>query len=234
MPDSLTDWLRVRELVDWRRAATADSAPVRGRRDGFLEYVQASGWSRGEERARRLVRALRVVRAAVETDGLLTYELLADWQTVVLGVDSVEFRTGPAFAKEGREVYDLHPGIHETFDRCLTESTELETPLAARAARVYLDVAFFHPFPDGNARAAMLAMYFVLLRGEVMLDLAAPILIVSRRADDLDGARDLVRLIDVLIEQTRHRAARGPHCRTASEEHWQRGTRGSSAQFGPT
>src|SRR5262249_49378662 len=33
-----------------------------------------------------------------------------------------------------------------------------------RAARVYLDVIFVHPFPDGNARLARLAAYFVLRR----------------------------------------------------------------------
>lgn len=211
MPDSLTDWLRVRGLVDWSGAATSVPEPVRGRRDGFLEYVQASAPSRGEERARRLVRALRIVRGVAATDGLLTYELLADWQAVVLGVDQVEFRTGPAYAKEGRERYGLHPGIRETFDGCLTEATELGTPLAARAARVYLDVAFFHPFADGNARAALLATYLVLLRDHVVLDLAAPILTVARRADDPDGARDLVRLIEVLIAQTQRRAGREPH-----------------------
>ncbi|MEU0059386.1 Fic family protein [Streptomyces sp. NPDC006334] len=30
--------------------------------------------------------------------------------------------------------------------------------MAARAARAYLDVAFFHPFTDGNARTALLTL----------------------------------------------------------------------------
>ncbi|MGW1544243.1 Fic family protein [Streptomyces sp. NPDC002309] len=38
----------------------------------------------------------------------------------------------------------------------MRESADRRVPLVSRAARAYLDVAFFHPFPDGNARLAML------------------------------------------------------------------------------
>ncbi|MEV0804914.1 hypothetical protein [Micromonospora sp. NPDC050200] len=36
------------------------------------------------------------------------------------------------------------------FEDCLAEATD-DLPLPSRAARVYLDVAFFHRFDDGNA-----------------------------------------------------------------------------------
>jgi hypothetical protein len=36
----------------------------------------------------------------------------------------------------------------------LAEATDHEIPVTARAARSYLDVAFFHPYDDGNARLA--------------------------------------------------------------------------------
>ncbi|MFD1046005.1 AMP-binding protein, partial [Kibdelosporangium lantanae] len=70
-------------------------------------------------------------------------------------------------------------------DECLTQTTDT-LPLAARAARAYLDVAFFHPFPDGNGRAAMLVLDFVLTRENVGLRLAAPVLMTARyiNADD--------------------------------------------------
>jgi prophage maintenance system killer protein len=92
-------------------------------------------------------------------------------------------------------------------------------PLASRAARTYLDVAFFHPFDDGNARAALLALQFVLLRDDVALDLVAPIVLTVRRADDADGAADLARLVQVLITATRRRAMRSGHA--TSRDHQQ-------------
>ncbi|MFB4279523.1 hypothetical protein ACBJ59_29840 [Nonomuraea sp. MTCD27] len=42
--------------------------------------------------------------------------------------------------------------------------------MTARAARAHLDVCFFHPFGDCNARAAFLALLFVLAREGVALD----------------------------------------------------------------
>ncbi|MBM0224839.1 hypothetical protein [Micromonospora sp. ATA51] len=53
---------------------------------------------------------------------------------------------------------------------------------------------------------------FVLRRDRVVLDLAAPALVVARRADDPDGATDLARLVDVLITATRRAGddGRGP------------------------
>ncbi|MEU5791476.1 Fic family protein [Micromonospora purpureochromogenes] len=100
------------------------------------------------------------------------------------------------------------PPTAEGFRRCLGQATEPGVPPAGRAARAYLDVAFFHPFADGNGRAAMLALYFVLVRDRAVPDLAAPVLRTVRRADDPDGAADLVRLLDVLIAATRRRGER--------------------------
>ena len=68
----------------------------------------------------------------------------------------------------------------------------------AGGGRVYLDTNFVHPFPDGNARAALLCLAFVLRRERITLDPAGPVLTVVRRADDPDGARDLVRLVTLL------------------------------------
>ncbi|MBO3738534.1 Fic family protein [Actinoplanes flavus] len=99
------------------------------------------------------------------------------------------------------------PGTSRRFAACLAEATDPRVPVAARAARVYLDVAFVHPFPDGNARAAMLCLSFVLARDRIVLDVAAPVVRVRRRADDLPGAVDLVRLVTVLIDATRRRGA---------------------------
>lgn len=38
-------------------------------------------------------------------------------------------------------------------DACRAYDAARPLPLTARAARAYLDVCFFHPFDDGNARS---------------------------------------------------------------------------------
>lgn len=124
---------------------------------------------------------------------------------MVLGVPQIVFRQGDAYAKGGRERYALTPDTHADFERCLRESTDSMVPLASRAARAYLDVAFFHPFPDGNARLAMLTLGHVLEREGVRLDRTGP-LQTTRYADDADGAADLAALVGILIRATQRRA----------------------------
>ncbi|WP_327001853.1 Fic family protein [Dactylosporangium sp. NBC_01737] len=79
-------------------------------------------------------------------------------------------------------------------------------PLPSRAARVYLDVAFFHPFADGNARSAALALYFVLAREGVVLDQAASLLMTVRPAGETRGAEAMARHVAALVERTRRHA----------------------------
>jgi hypothetical protein len=147
-----------------------------------------------------------VLRRAAEAPEL-TFAALARWQAQVLRVPAAGFRTGVAYAKGGRERYGLERDTRPRFEACLAEAADPAVPLPSRAARVYLDVLFVHPFDDGNARAAMLCLYHVLRRDSVTLDLAAPVLTVVRRAGDLSGALDLIRLIEVLIEATNRRSA---------------------------
>lgn len=148
-------------------------------------------------RAARLRDAVALARA---TTGDLTFTRLAVWQAVVLGVTGIGFRTGDAYAKQGRERYALAADTRARFDDCLAEATDPSIPLPSRAARVYLDVAFVHPFPDGNARAAMLCLDHVLNRERVRLRLATPALVIPRRPGDLPGTMDFIRLITLLID----------------------------------
>ncbi len=110
----------------------------------------------------------------------------------------------PAFAKKGRERYGLGAETPLLFDACLAESGASDVPLAARAARLYLDVCFFHPFHDGNGRAALLALGFVLARENVFLEEVGPIQI-RRYADDAVGAASLARVIHTLAMATGRR-----------------------------
>lgn len=107
------------------------------------------------------------------------------------------FRETDAHAKAGRERYGLTATTRADFAACLREATDPQIPPAARAARAYLDVAFFHPFTDGNARAALLTLVHVLAREDIVLPEVGP-LQTTRYADDPVGAADLATLIGVL------------------------------------
>jgi hypothetical protein len=192
--DALSAWLRVRADVDWASAAADVTGPLRGARDGVRDYYQ-----RRPFRPVVPVGVLDRVLLDAAAGGPLTVALLARWQADVLYQDEVAFRTGTAVAKGGRERYHFHPGLPADFDRCLAQAGEAGVPLPARAARAYLDVAFHHPFDDGNARAAGLALYYVLAREGVVLQWAAPVLAAARPAHDAAAAVSLARLVERLM-----------------------------------
>ncbi|HEX3765696.1 MAG TPA: Fic family protein [Kofleriaceae bacterium] len=129
----------------------------------------------------------------------LTMSLLAQCQQIVLGLDATPgFRIRDAYAKAGRERYSAGPEVAGHFDRCLEEANGAAPAAVARAARVYLDVCFFHPFEDGNARAARLALDHVLTCAGLRLTVADPIFGFSRWADDALDAIGLPWLIQRL------------------------------------
>ncbi|MGY0021335.1 Fic family protein [Streptomyces sp. cg35] len=203
--DSLAAWRRVRQQVDWACAVDETPGPVRPAVDGLAAWCVAGGRASDPDRGGRLLVALASSRTAASRQRSLDYTLLAEWQRHVLGLPEVSFRQGEAFAKSGRERYGLTPHTQQDFEHCLYDSADARIPLASRAARAYLDVAFFHPFPDGNARLAMLALAHVLELGGVRLDQVHP-LQTTRHADDAAGAADLAVLVAVLIRSSRRRA----------------------------
>jgi hypothetical protein len=144
--------------------------------------------------------ALARARAAAEAGEPLSMSLLKSWQRVVLGRDhDPPFRTTDAFAKLGRERYAIGPGVAEAFEVCLNEANAGTPHAAGRAARVYLDLCFFHPFDDGNARAARLALDYVITRAGLALVTAEPVFSFARWADDEPGASNLSFLIARMI-----------------------------------
>ena len=163
-----------------------------------------------------MLAAYEQMRADAVAGEALDFDLLAKWQGTVLGVSDPAFRTGPAFAKNGRETYGWAAEAPAWFDDCLASSRDDGVPIAARAARVYLDVCFFHPFPDGNARSALLALAFVLAEGGIVLDQVGPVAQVWRPADDPEGAAALADLVAVLIEGTLRRSGQDCHDGAAS------------------
>ncbi|GHE26633.1 Fic family protein [Streptomyces hydrogenans] len=207
--DALAAWGRIRNEIDWTSAAGEATAPVAPLVDGFVIWCREGSRSADPARGRRLLAALTRSRTDASHGLPLTCTLLTGWQQLVLGIPGVRFRQGDAFAKGGRERYALTSHTQNDFERCLRDSADPRVPLAARAARAYLDVAFFHPFPDGNARLAMLTLAYVLELEGVRLDHVGP-LQTTRYADDDAGAADLAALVLVLIRSTHQRATRLP------------------------
>lgn len=206
-PDQLALWCRTRSRVPWHSVDDPRPGPgdrVVGTRDGVSHLIRTTERDRDPARARRLLRALDELRSDLSAGRALDFAALRRWQGHVLGTEHPAFRTGPAFAKGGRERYGLDADTPRQFEECLREAGDPAVPLPGRAARAYLDVCFFHPFEDGNARAALLALTFVLARSGVVLDQVGPIRRLGRSVD-ADAALELARLVAVLIKAARHR-----------------------------
>ncbi|MEU0560256.1 Fic family protein [Dactylosporangium sp. NPDC006015] len=198
VPDTLAAWRQVRRAARWEHAAGHVAGPARTARDGIAEHLAKRKYGAG-----RALVALQLVRADAAEGGPLTFARLETWQREVLAVATAPFRTTSAWARAGRERYAYHDELPAAFDACLAEATDPAVPLPSRAARVYLDVLFFHPFADGNGRSAALALYFVLAREGVVLDRAAPLLMTRWPASDPRGAEGLAGFVAALVERTR-------------------------------
>ncbi|MEV8508238.1 hypothetical protein AB0368_25945 [Actinoplanes sp. NPDC051475] len=210
MPDQLTAWQRVREQVPWRDVVPHLQTPVLAVRDGFTAHAAI-----GEDQRRQslLVAAHDDVRRAAATGAGLTADLTARSNAMLRGIPAAAFRRGPAFAKNGRDRYGLQATTPRRYESCLSGASDLTIPVVARAARAYLDVAFFHPYDDGNARLGGLVLQFVLLCADVELDEVRPILTTVRRADDPDGAADFARLVHGIATATHRRWLRSVELR---------------------
>lgn len=202
--DHLAVWQQVREQIAWPEIVPEMTGPVRAVRNGFSTYAHRTV-DRGTQRMRRLLAAQAEVQRTVAGGVPLSPKLLADWNRVILGAPVAGFRRGPAYAKEGRERYGLVADTPQRFAACLVQAGDAAVPVVARAARAYLDVAFFHPYDDGNARLAALVLQFLLHREQIELDDVLPILATVRRADDAEGAVALARMIHGMAVASHHR-----------------------------
>lgn len=144
-------------------------------RDGHLSFLQAEE----TRRADRLLQALARAREWAVSGETLQLTHLQDWNRLILAEPAV-LRTTPAFAKGGRERYGL-PFLDD-FRSALKEVSGDPASLCYRAARAYLDVCFFHPFQDGNARTACMLLDAILWREGKALHRVEPVFHLSRSA----------------------------------------------------
>lgn len=142
-------------------------------RDGHAAYIDDVDAARAkdsdESRAVRMREALRTCRVLAESGALLDLALLRQLHTIAVPSGGA-LRGARAFAKRGRERYGFDDAVAAACDDALGDANDVDVDVVARAARAYLDVCFFHPFVDGNARAARLAFDFVLAREGVVVD----------------------------------------------------------------
>ncbi|MCK8433512.1 Fic family protein [Streptomyces sp. D2-8] len=208
LPDHLERWLAVRESVPWQQAPDSGAdGTVTPYLDGVAEDIRGFDGALAPARAHGLRTALDLLRTDAASGARLDFELLRRWQQHVLGTPQPPpLRSRPAFAKGGRERYGIGPDTRARLDACLAESARdggRPLPLPARA---YLDVCFFHPFDDGNARAAFLALIFVLAREGIALDDVILLRRIAFQADEPRDALALASYIDLHISETRRRA----------------------------
>lgn len=197
--------------MPWREAAdSTGNAAVTPVRDGMADEIRTFDAILDPARAQNLLTALNVMRADAARGARLDFALIQRWQQHVLAAPALPpLRSLPAFAKGGRERYGITPDTRARLDACLAGSakdTIRPLPLTARAARAFLDVCFFHPFDDGNARSALLTLLFVLAREDLALDSVRLLRRVSFHADSPQDALTLTRYLDHHIRESLHRA----------------------------
>lgn len=194
-PDALAAWRKVRERA-WTRAPIERARePVEI--DGHERYIGTADGARDPVRAARMREALAACRASAARGERLTAERLTAWQSIVLG-EPARARSTDAFAKGGRERYGTEE-LPTRFAQALAEANAEGTPVSVRAARAYLDTCYYHPFTDGNARAARLALDHVITRDGLALHAVEPLFVVARDATDEGGAWALSRLLEHLV-----------------------------------
>ncbi len=97
----------------------------------------------------------------------VNFEVMRAVQKQLLGASRIDFRQTIAQTSIRRERYGYFDELESIFRRKLVADLEDEVHPLLQAARLYLDIIFFHPFEDGNARAALFWLAFLLNRNQI-------------------------------------------------------------------
>ncbi|CAM3455806.1 hypothetical protein G4177_24870 [Corallococcus sp. ZKHCc1 1396] len=191
------------QAVDWALPAlradldAAGRQPFRetGAQEDFLHRHDAPAHeAQGPERTERFEQALARVRQLADAGEALTFSRMVEVQERLRGVRTA-FRTGDAFAHGGAHRYAQAPGLEAAFVGKVEAEAREERHPVAHATRLYLDLCFFHPFPDGNARAARLWLEYMLRRGGLPTPPLVPVVLFPKRPGDAVGYVRLTRLV---------------------------------------
>jgi Fic/DOC family len=172
-----------------RRQLTVIDDPIRYPplgRDGHRLWIQSTEAARDPVRAQRMERAVLHLRVAVEAQPLDLASLVAAQQIAV--PEQPGLRSTVAWAKAGREFYSVPNDLPGVFAGYLADAMNDQDDVALRAARLYLDICFLHPFKDGNGRMARLALDAVLWRAGFQLRAVSALFNLERDPSDERGA----------------------------------------------
>jgi hypothetical protein len=166
------------------RLRTSD-APARVLSQAHRRYALGPDGTLRADAARteRYLDAIEMVDTLAEDGMVLSWALMRRVQAAVLG-QPCAFRTGDAFAWDGAVRYGTWPHARHTFaTKVHCDALEVLHPVLA-ACRAYLDVVYFHPFADGNARAARLAMQLMLCANGIAMPDVTQLQRVPKRPGD--------------------------------------------------
>jgi Fic/DOC family len=172
-----------------RRQLTTIDEPLRYPplgRDGHMLWIRSIEVARDSVRAQRMEHALLQLRSVVETQPLDLASMLAAQQIAL--PEQPGLRSTVAWAKAGREFYSVTNDLPGVFSGYLADAMSDQADVALRAVRLYLDICFLHPFKDGNARMARLALDAVLWRAGFRLRAVSALFSLERDPADERGA----------------------------------------------
>jgi Fic family protein len=200
--ERLVPHLRATLAMDWSfprlrpllRAADETAFRETHAQEAYLARHDAPAHGGDAARSGRYLAALRLVRDLADAREPLTWRRLCEGQAEVLG-GPVGFRAGDAFAHGGAHRYLWAADLEGLFRRKVEADARDGCPAVARAVRLYLDIAFFHPFADGNARAARLGLEYVLRAARVPTPALAPLVMLPKRPGDVGRYERCVRLV---------------------------------------
>ncbi|WP_216672604.1 Fic family protein [Corallococcus exiguus] len=188
------DWALPALRADLTAAARQPFRETGAQEDFLHRHDAPAHEAQGPARTERFERALDRVRRLADLGEPLTFARMVEVQSELLGAPT-GFRTGDAFARGGAHRYAQAPGLEATFrDKVEADAREERHPVA-HATRLYLDLCFFHPFPDGNARAARLWLEYMLRRGRLPTPPLAPVVLWPKHPGDAVNYTRLARLL---------------------------------------
>jgi hypothetical protein len=187
------DWAFPHLRADLDAASARPFEETRAQED-YLTGHDTPAHEGDSAREARFLAALARVRALADTREPLTWARLVEVQAEVLG-GPVGFRAGVAFAHGGAHRYLYSPDLEELFTRKVEADARDGCHPVAQAVRLYLDLAFFHPFPDGNARAARLWFEYCLRRARLPTPPLAPWVLLPKPPGDAERYARFVRRV---------------------------------------
>lgn len=91
---------------------------------------------------------------------LYNYPIMQSVQQLVVDSGNSKFRSTSAFCNIRHERYAYFTDLPKLFKMKVEKDANESLHPLVKAARLYLDIIFIHPFIDGNARAAILSTVF--------------------------------------------------------------------------